>query len=215
MRADPFSVTFPNASRAWRRPAAAAAVVVALAIGLGPIAFAQSAGAPATLAAPGIATQQAVRLTSRLPPSPDRKLIFPVDAASDCYILDNFGDDRGGRLHEGLDVMGSSGRAVFAVASGTLTRRYTNTGTAGFGWTLHDAASNTTYRYFHLTEDPAGWREGDRVRLGDVLGYVGSSGTNSPTNIHLHFEVRPGNVAVDPLPLVYVPPICRVSPPIR
>jgi murein DD-endopeptidase MepM/ murein hydrolase activator NlpD len=54
------------------------------------------------------------------------------------------------------------------------------------------------------------------VKAGDVLGYVGSSGTSGETNFHLHFEVRPGNVAVDPLPLLFIDTkVCRVSPPIR
>ena len=41
--------------------------------------------------------------------------------------------------------------------------------------------------------------------MGDVLGFVGSSGTDSATNFHLHFEVRPNNVPVNPLPLIDVP----------
>jgi murein DD-endopeptidase MepM/ murein hydrolase activator NlpD len=178
---------------------------------------AQSAGTPAVtaLVAPGVAMQPAVRASLRLPPSPERKLIFPVDAGRDCYILDNFGEDRGGRLHEGLDIMGSAGRPVYAVANGTLTRRFANTGTAGWGWTVFDPVTRVSYRYFHLTEDPAGRTLGDRVAIGDIIGYVGSSGTNSATNFHLHFEVRPDDRPVNPLPLVQIPPVCRVSPPLR
>jgi murein DD-endopeptidase MepM/ murein hydrolase activator NlpD len=142
--------------------------------------------------------------------------MFPVDPGTDCYILDNFGDGRGDRLHEGLDIMGSGGRAVYAVASGRLTKRYTNTGTAGWGWTLYDSVNKTTYRYFHLTEDANGRVEGAEVALGDVIGFVGSSGTNSPDNIHLHFEVRPGDTAIDPLPLLHIDTrACGVSKPIR
>jgi murein DD-endopeptidase MepM/ murein hydrolase activator NlpD len=210
-------VVFSRLPSALRRAGLATIGVAALGLGLGSMAFAQSAGAPSVsrLDAPGLALQQADRLALRLPPSPERPLIFPVDAGRDCYILDNFGEDRGGRLHEGLDIMGSSARPVFAVANGTLTRRYSNTGTAGWGWTLHDPVTNTWYRYFHLTEDPAGRRLGDTVSTGDIIGFVGSSGTNSPSNIHLHFEVRPNDRPVDPLPLVQVHPNCRVSPPIR
>jgi murein DD-endopeptidase MepM/ murein hydrolase activator NlpD len=217
VRADSLLVVFPPTPFAWRRAAVAVVSAACLGLGLGSMAAAQTAGAPSIsrLDAPGEALQPAARMSLRLPPSPERRLIFPVDADRDCYILDNFGENRGGRLHEGLDIMGSSGRAVFAVADGTLTRRYTNTGTAGWGWTLHDPVTRTWYRYFHLTEDPAGRQLGDRVTRGDVIGYVGSSGTNSPTNIHLHFEVRPNDRPVDPLPLVQMHPNCRVSPPIR
>lgn len=175
-----------------------------------------ASGAIATLEGPGSALRPAERLSLRAPEVPAGKLTFPVDAASDCYILDNFGADRGGRQHEGVDIMGSAGNAVFAVAEGTLTKRYTNTGTAGWGWTLYDERTNTTYKYFHLTEDPNGRSQGDRVGVGDVLGFVGASGTSSPTNFHLHFEVRPDNVPVDPLPLLFVDSTgCAVSPKIR
>ena len=175
-----------------------------------------ASGTIATLEGPGSALRPAERLSLRSPALPDDKLSFPVDAASDCYILDNFAADRGGRLHEGVDIMGSAGNAVFAVADGTLTKRYANTGSAGWGWTLYDERTDVTYKYFHLTDDPNGLAQGDRVSVGDVIGFVGASGTSSPTNFHLHFEVRPNNVPVDPLPLLFVDPTgCGVSPKIR
>lgn len=172
-------------------------------------------GSVASLDGPGSALVPAERLALRAPEVPPGKLLFPVDAASNCYILDNYGAPRDGgrRRHEGVDIMGSAGNAVLAVADGTLTKRYTNTGTAGWGWTLYDDRTNVTYKYFHLTDDPNGRSQGDRVSVGDVLGFVGASGTSSPTNFHLHFEVRPNNVPVDPLPLLFVDPTgCRVSP---
>lgn len=185
---------------------------IAGAIGVGSLASAQTSP-PLQLDSPGSALVPAERLSLRVP---EGKLLFPVDVGADCYILDNFGDDRGGRQHEGLDIMGSAGRPVLAMAAGTLTKRYTNTGTAGWGWTLFDGATNTTFKYFHLTADANGLVEGATVAVGDVIGYVGASGTSSPDNFHLHLEVRPGNVPVDPLPLLHVEPTgCRISPPIR
>ena len=112
--------------------------------------------------------------------------------------------------------MGSAGFPVFAVANGVLTQRYTNTGTAGWGWTLFDASTRTTYKYFHLAEDPVGLVEGSSVTAGQTIGYVGKSGTFGENNYHLHFEVRPNNVAIDPLPLLVVDrDACGVSPPLR
>ncbi len=169
---------------------------------------------------PGTALRTAERVSLRPPPAapvPDGMLMFPVSPGTDCYVLDNFGDARGtDRLHEGLDIMGSAGRPVYAVASGVLTKRYTNTGTAGWGWTLYDASSRTTYKYFHLAEDAGGFVEGSSVTIGDTIGYVGNSGTFGEENFHLHFEVRPNNVATDPLPLLVVDRnACGVSAPIR
>jgi murein DD-endopeptidase MepM/ murein hydrolase activator NlpD len=161
--------------------------------------------------------QPAERLGLRPPPVPPGKLLFPVSPASDCYVLDNFGDARGStRRHEGVDIMGSAGFPVFAVVSGVLTQRYTNTGTAGWGWTLTDPSTGTIYKYFHLAEDPVGLALNATVTAGQTIGYVGSSGTSGVDNFHLHFEVRPNNVAIDPLPLLVVDrDVCRVSPPIR
>jgi murein DD-endopeptidase MepM/ murein hydrolase activator NlpD len=177
-----------------------------------------ASGSSASLDGPGSALAPAERLGVRAPEVPPGKLLFPVDAAENCYILDNYGAPRDGgrRRHEGVDIMGSAGNAVFAVADGRLRKRYTNTGTAGWGWTLYDEATDPTYQYFHLTESANGLVENDRVSTGDVIGFVGASGTSSATNFHLHFEVRPGNVSIDPLPLLFVDPTgCGVSPPIR
>ena len=192
---------------------------------------ARAEGSVARLDAPGTALKTAERLSLRPPPGPEGtppvpegtlpvpegKLMFPVSPASDCYVLDNFGDARGStRLHEGVDIMGSRDMPVFAVVSGVLTQRYSNTGTAGWGWTLYDASTETTYKYYHLAEDAVGLSVGSSVSAGDTIGYVGSSGTAGEDNFHLHFEVRPNNVAVDPLPLLVVDPdACGVSPPIR
>jgi murein DD-endopeptidase MepM/ murein hydrolase activator NlpD len=191
-----------------------AACACRLAVEAAPRAFAE--GSIVRLDEPGTALETAERLSLRPPPVPEGMLMFPVDAGSDCYILDNFGDARGTRLHEGVDIMGSANQSVLAVVSGVLVRRYTNTGTAGWGWTLYDESTATRYQYFHLTEDSVGLVEGSSVTAGQPLGFVGSSGTNSPDNIHLHFEVRPRNVAIDPLPLLVIDrDTCRVSRPIR
>jgi murein DD-endopeptidase MepM/ murein hydrolase activator NlpD len=194
-----------------------AACACHLATSSSPLAFAASPGSIGRLDEPGTALETAERLALRAPPVPEGKLLFPVSAGSDCYVLDNFGDARGStRLHEGVDIMGSAGRQVFAVASGVLTKRYTNTGTAGWGWTLYDDSTGTTYKYFHLAQDPAGLAEGSSVVVGQPIGFVGNSGTFGVDNFHLHFEVRPNNVAIDPLPLLVVDRnACGVSPPIR
>jgi murein DD-endopeptidase MepM/ murein hydrolase activator NlpD len=173
---------------------------------------------------PGSALQQADRLglvttTTEAPPTteapkvtppPDGKLIFPLAPASDCYVNDSFGDPRGSRSHEGIDIMGSYLQPVYAVASGQLTQIYTDSGLsygAGNGWKLVDEENNVTYKFFHLDSHEEGLSVGDNVALGDVIGYVGDTGTSGTPeypNNHLHFEVRPNNYPVDPLPLVHI-----------
>jgi peptidoglycan LD-endopeptidase LytH len=183
-----------------------AATAGALVFGGGSRATAQTASGE--LDEPGSALERADRLSQRrLPvePPPAGKLIFPVQPAGDCYVLDNFGACRSGgtRAHAGVDILGSRGAPIFAVANGRLVTRYTNTGEAGWGWSLLDPTTNTTYKYFHMAEDPNGRTLDQQVVLGDILGYVGNSGTYGVDNYHLHFEVRPNNVPVDPLPFLF------------
>ena len=146
------------------------------------------------------------------------KLMFPVGiplTKSNIYVLDNFGDCRGSRGHAGLDILASGGgNPIYAVADGQLTKWYTNDAAvgSGWGWTLFVAETGVTYKYFHMANQKNGLAEGSFVKVGDVLGFVGNSGTGSDTNFHLHFEVRPNNVPTDPLPLLDVPDTVAVSP---
>ena len=152
-----------------------------------------------------------------LQPPPPGRIAFPIDAADDCSASDNFGDPRGSsRRHEGLDIIGSRERAVYAVATGRLTQRYDDRGLtygAGNGWKLHDEENDVVFKYFHLDRHEAGLAEGDLVQFGDIIGYVGNTGTSgvpSDSNYHLHFEYRPNNVARDPRPLLMPHPNCNV-----
>lgn len=199
------------------------------ALGLGRLASVVSADeVSGSLDTAGSAIQPAQRLgavVAPVEPPPDGMLIFPVEASSDCYVLDNFGDCRGNgcsRLHEGIDIMGSRDQPLLAVARGRLTKRYEDRGLsygAGHGWTLYDEVDDVTYKYFHMSRHEDGLEVGDEVQLGQVIGYVGNTGTSgvhSDSNYHLHFEVRPGNEPIDPLPLLVVDhDVCGVSPPIR
>jgi murein DD-endopeptidase MepM/ murein hydrolase activator NlpD len=133
------------------------------------------------------------------------EILFPLTltAESTCYVLDNFGDTRGrccGYYHKAVDIMVDLDTPQLAVVSGVLSRRHEQ---STYGWTL-DGDDGSRYRYFHNTSDPAGWVEGDRVEQGDVIGFVGDSGT-SAGNYHLHFEYYPPgqtDTPVDPFDLL-------------
>ncbi len=156
----------------------------------------------------------------------DGSILFPVDPSADSYVLDNFGDCRGGgaRRHQGVDIISERGTPVYAVADGRLSQQYTNTGTAGYGWTVR-ADDGTSYRYFHLESFADGLERDQRVTFGQVIGYVGSTGNliwidgervEDRSNIHLHFEVlRDHRNAVDPLPLLEIPNDIDIGAPLK
>jgi murein DD-endopeptidase MepM/ murein hydrolase activator NlpD len=133
------------------------------------------------------------------------EILFPIVVGPDdsCFLNNNFGACRSGcsRRHEGTDIMADHLLPIRAVCAGVLTKKYVDSGStsgAGNGWTLYEASTNITYKFFHMDHHEEGLEAGDTVELGQIIGAVGNtgtSGTNSGTNYHLHFEYRPGNIA--------------------
>ncbi len=146
-------------------------------------------------------------------------LLFPMATIPKCDVLNNFGGyskTYGGGAHQGVDIGSALGQEVYAVEDGVLYRQFTDLGSApGYGWGLI-GLSDTQYRYYHLSAFVPGLAEGDTVRQGDVIGYVGDTGNATPGGYHLHFEVRPGpapySKPVDPVPLLAIPRNCKVYP---
>ena len=118
-----------------------------------------------------------------------RKLIVPVEGVKPAELLDTYADDRTeGRKHEALDIPARRGTPVLAVDEGTVAKLFTSK--AG-GLTVYqfDATRTYCYYYAHLDCYADGLDEGMRVKKGDRLGYVGSTG-NAPVEApHLHFAI--------------------------
>jgi murein DD-endopeptidase MepM/ murein hydrolase activator NlpD len=128
-----------------------------------------------------------------LPSSPtelkERELVIPVEGVQADQLSRQFLDKRGGsRAHEAIDILAPRHTPVKAVEDGTIARLFYSK--AG-GITVYqfDPSSNFCYYYAHLERYADGLREGDRVRKGQLIGYVGTSG-NAPRNTpHLHFAI--------------------------
>ncbi|MEM8621553.1 MAG: peptidoglycan-binding protein [Actinomycetota bacterium] len=155
----------------------------------------------AKLPAPPAPTAQNVELS-----------VFPMQGR--CYYGDTWHAPRpGGRLHEGVDLIGAEGLLLYAVTDGTITRKYIDTpgSLAGNGVRLTQP-DGTYYLYFHLSDFAPGIDVGSKVKAGDVIGYNGNTG-NSATP-HLHFEIHPnGGAAINPYPFVKAIDACDVTTP--
>lgn len=94
--------------------------------------------------------------------------------------------------HLGVDFAAAIGTAVRATADGFIEFARTNGGYGNQIRVGHGAGTET--RYSHLSGFAK--REGERVSKGDVIGYVGKTGT--ATGPHLHYEVLVNGKKVDP-----------------
>jgi murein DD-endopeptidase MepM/ murein hydrolase activator NlpD len=91
-------------------------------------------------------------------------------------------------LHEGTDIFAPFGTPVRAPSDGVL--RQTNGAVGGLA-SYVTAADGTYYYMAHLSSYPEGQVTGQKVKLGDVVGYVGDSGDAKGGPTHVHFEVHP------------------------
>ena len=97
------------------------------------------------------------------------------------------------RPHEGIDITAAYGTKIIAPAAGRVIKVGWENGYGNMVVLDHGYGLET--RYAHMSR----WavREGQSVKRGDVLGYVGSTGLS--TGPHLHYEVLQDGRAVDPL----------------
>jgi murein DD-endopeptidase MepM/ murein hydrolase activator NlpD len=127
---------------------------------------------------------------------PGEGLLFPVKGKTPKDVISGFGDPRGRRIHQGIDVKADRGTPVLAIGDGVV-ERVKNGGNGGRQiWLTLD--NDMTVFYAHLHEQ---WvEEGDKVNSGSAIGSVGNTGNASHTSPHLHFEIiLPEKGEVDPL----------------
>jgi murein DD-endopeptidase MepM/ murein hydrolase activator NlpD len=137
-------------------------------------------------------------LTLRAEPS----LAFPVHGVGNRAVMSYFGADRdaGRRSHHGIDIFAPRGTPVLAAANGVVRSTSPNNLGGNVVW-LRDSERSQTMYYAHLDRHYVS--EGQTVRIGDTLGFVGNTGNARTTRPHLHFGIyRRGDGPIDPFPFV-------------
>ena len=115
------------------------------------------------------------------------------------YITDGFGMRRnpfngeGREVHEGLDIAVDFGAPVAATADGLVIYAAPHAGYGNLVIVYH--SNGITSRYGHLSRISV--EAGQRVKRGDQVGNVGSTGRS--TGPHVHYEIRENDQSVDPL----------------
>jgi murein DD-endopeptidase MepM/ murein hydrolase activator NlpD len=108
-----------------------------------------------------------------------------------------------GDYHKGVDLRSPQGRPIRATTDGVvrISRMYRlHGGTVGI-----DHGQGVSSIYIHMSRINA--RQGDQVRQGDVIGYVGSTGF--ATGPHLHWGLYVNGLPVNPNPWLSPVPVCR------
>lgn len=97
--------------------------------------------------------------------------------------------------HTGVDYAAPTGTPVMTIGDGEVIER----GYKGAGGNTVKIRHNSIYTtaYLHLSKYAAGLKVGDRVKQGDVIGYVGSTGRS--TGPHLDFRVWKNGTPINPL----------------
>ncbi len=138
-------------------------------------------------AGPSVPVEQpAIAIPSRMP--------LGGATLTSSYGMRNHPVLRKRRKHNGVDLAAPTGTPVYATADGIVGKAQWF---SSYGLYIRiDHGADLETRYAHMSKLAVA--AGERVRKGDVIGYVGSTGRS--TGPHLHYEVRIDGVAVNPIP---------------
>jgi murein DD-endopeptidase MepM/ murein hydrolase activator NlpD len=99
------------------------------------------------------------------------------------------------KMHTGVDWAAPTGTPIYASGNGTIEKEGWESGYGKFVLIQHTNGYETAYG--HMSGYARGIDEGKRVRQGQVIGFVGSTGLS--TGSHVHYEIRVNGRFVDPM----------------
>jgi len=118
------------------------------------------------------------------------RLLIPVEGIAASDLRDAFAEPRGRnqRSHEAIDILAPTGTRVFAVDDGRIAKLFSSI-PGGITVYQFDRTEKLVYYYAHLDRYDPGLMEGQQVRRGSVIGYVGATGNARSDAAHLHFAI--------------------------
>ncbi len=117
---------------------------------------------------------------------------FAMPVNPGVRLTSSFGP-RWGRIHKGLDLAGPKGTPIYATADGVVTHAGWQSGYGLLVKIEHEFGVET--RYAHQSKLRV--KKGQRVSRGQQIGDMGNTGLS--TGPHLHYEVRSGGKAINPM----------------
>lgn len=139
-------------------------------------------------------------------------LAVPVQGVKPEHLSDTFTQARAGgaRRHDAIDIMAPQGTPVVSASDGTVEKLFFSEGGGGISVYVRSPDTRWIYYYAHLQRYASGLAEGQKVRRGQLLGYVGATGNANPVGPHLHFAINrmePGEkwwqgTPINPYPLL-------------
>ncbi|GLR48547.1 M23 family metallopeptidase [Sphingomonas astaxanthinifaciens] len=118
-------------------------------------------------------------------------LAIPVVGIKASELTDTFTQSRAGgaRVHNAIDIMAPRGTPVISASDGTVEKLYFSHGGGGISAYVRSSDGAWMHYYAHLDSYAPTLREGARIRRGDPIGMVGSTGNASPDGPHLHYAI--------------------------
>ena len=118
-----------------------------------------------------------------------RSLMLPVRGIKRSDLRSNFDELRGSsRRHEAIDILAPRNTPILAVEDGKIARLFLSDA-GGITIYQYDPSMTYVYYYAHLERYAEGLKEGDAVKRGDVIGFVGTTGNAPRDTPHLHFAI--------------------------
>lgn len=174
-----------SAPHATRGPSVSEPIPASAAMSTSPSISATAYASPATDPTPSSTTGSVVLELS----FPFPKLIIPVLGVRPEQLRDTFNEARSqDRVHSAIDITAPQGTPVVAAADGTIHKL--DISDRG-GITIYQMSSveKLVLYYAHLDRYSENLKQGQTVRQGDTIAYVGDTGNAGAGNYHLHFAI--------------------------